>query len=134
MRCPTAVPLALAALLPLSAAPAKADTHEIIHQAFGVAESWADRLADRAQDYAAAAHDAIILGGIIVSQNRNAISGGAIGCTLGAASGMGSTMALAVPSGGATIAATPDAMLFGCALGAAGGAMLGYQLDYPAGR
>jgi hypothetical protein len=134
MRWLTAVPLALAALLPLSTAPAKADTHEIIHQAFGLAEDWADRLADRAQDYAAAAHDAIILGGIIVSQNRNAISGGAVGCTLGAATGMGSTVALAVPTGGATIAATPNAMLLGCALGAAGGAALGYQLDYPSGR
>ena len=134
MRWLTAVPLALAAVLPLSAAPAKADTHDLIHQAFAAAEGWADRLADRADDFAAAAHDAIIIGGIIVSQNRNAISGGAVGCTLGAATGMGSTMALAVPTGGATIAATPNAMMLGCALGAAGGAALGYQLDYPSGR
>ena len=134
MRWLTAVPLALAALLPLSAAQARADTHDLIHQAFAAAEGWADRLADRADDFAAAAHDAIIIGGIIVSQNRNAISGGAVGCTLGAATGMGSTMALAVPTGGATIAATPNAMMLGCALGAAGGAALGYQLDYPSGR
>jgi len=134
MRWLTAVPLALATLLPLSAAPARADTHDLIHQAFAAAEGWADRLADRADDFAAAAHDAIIIGGIIVSQNRNAISGGAVGCTLGAATGMGSTMALAVPTGGATIAATPNAMMLGCALGAAGGAALGYQLDYPSGR
>src|SRR5712675_283292 len=104
MRWLTAVPLALAALLPLSAAQARADTHDLIHQAFAAAEGWADRLADRADDFAAAAHDAIIIGGIIVSQNRNAISGGAVGCMLG------------------------------CALGAAGGAALGYQLDYPSGR
>jgi len=134
MRWLTAVPLALATLLPLSAAQAKADTHDLIHQAFAAAEGWADRLADRADDFAAAAHDAIIIGGIIVSQNRNAISGDAVGCTLGAATGMGSTMALAVPTGGATIAATPNAMMLGCALGAAGGAALGYQLDYPSGR
>jgi len=134
MRWLTAVPLALVALLPLSAAPAEADTHEIIHQAFAAAEGWADRLADRADDFAAAAHDAVIIGGIIVSQNRNAISGGAVGCTLGAATGMGSTVALAVPTGGATIAATPNAMMLGCALGAAGGATLGHQLDYPSGR
>ncbi len=134
MRWLTAVPLALATLLPLSAAQARADTHDLIHQAFAAAEGWADRLADRADDFAAAAHDAIIIGGIIVSQNRNAISGGAVGCTLGAATGMGSTMALAVPTGGATIAATPNAMMLGCALGAAGGAALGYQLDYPSGR
>jgi len=134
MRWLTAVPLALAALLPLSAAQARADTHDLIYQAFAAAEGWADRLADRADDFAAAAHDAIIIGGIIVSQNRNAISGGAVGCTLGAATGMGSTMALAVPTGGATIAATPNAMMLGCALGAAGGAALGYQLDYPSGR
>ncbi len=122
MRWLTAVPLALATLLPLSAAQARADTHDLIHQAFAAAEGWADRLADRADDFAAAAH------------NRNAISGGAVGCTLGAATGMGSTMALAVPTGGATIAATPNAMMLGCALGAAGGAALGYQLDYPSGR
>jgi hypothetical protein len=137
MRWLTAVPLALSAMLPLSAAPAKAetiDTHALIHQAFAAAEGWADRLADRADDFAAAAHDAIIIGGIIVSQNRNAISGGAVGCTLGAATGMGSTVALAVPTGGATIAATPNAMILGCALGAAGGVALGYQLDYPSGR
>jgi len=134
MRWLTAVPLALVALLPLSAAPAEADTHEIIHQAFAAAEGWADRLADRADDFAAAAHDAVIIGGIIVSQNRNAISGGAVGCTLGAATGMGSTVALAVPTGGATIAATPNAMMLGCALGAAGGAALGHHLDYPSGR
>ena len=137
MRWMTAIPLALVALLPLSTAPAEAetiDTHALIHQAFAAAEDWADRLADRANDFAAAAHDAIIIGGIIVSQNRNTISGGAVGCTLGAATGMGSTMALAVPTGGATIAATPNAMMLGCALGAAGGAALGYQLDYPSGR
>ena len=137
MRWLTAVPLAFAALLPLSAAPAKAetiDTHALIHQAFTAAEGWADRFADRAADYAAAAHDAIIIGGIIVSQNRNAISGSAVGCTLGAATGMSSTMALVVPTGGATIAATPNAMMLGCALGAAGGAAIGYQLDYPSGR
>ena len=60
----TAVPLALAAFLPLSAAPAKADTHEMIHQAFSaaevMAEGWANRAVDRAQDYAAAAHVAIL--------------------------------------------------------------------------
>jgi hypothetical protein len=135
MRWLTAVPLALAALLPLSAAPARADTtHDIIHQAFVAAEGWADQLADRGTHFAAAAHDAIIIGGIIVSQNRNAISGGAVGCTLGAAAGMSSTVALAVPTGGATIAATPNAMALGCALGAASGATLGYQLDYPTGR
>ena len=138
MRWLTAVPLALAAFLPLSAAPAKADTREMIHQAFStaevLAEDWANRAIDRAQDYAAAAHDAILIGGIIVSQNRNAISGGAVGCALGAATGVGSTVALALPTGGATLAATPNATLLGCALGAAGGAALGYQLDYPAGR
>ena len=138
MRWLTVIPLALAALLPLSAAPAKADTHAIIHQAFGaaeaVAENWADRTIDRAQDYAAAAHDAILIGGIIVSQNRNTISGGAVGCALGAATGVGSTVALALPTGGAALAATPNATLLGCALGAAGGAALGYQLDYPVGR
>lgn len=138
MRWVTAVPLALAAFLPLSAAPAKADTHAMIHQAFSAAEAmaegWADRAVDRAQDYAAAAHDAILIGGIIISQNRNTISGGTIGCALGAASGVGSTVALALPTGGAALAATPNATLLGCALGAAGGAALGYQLDYPAGR
>src|SRR5260370_39871364 len=98
MRWLTAVPLALVALLPLSA-PAKADTHELIHQAFAAAEGWVDRLADRADDFAAAAHDAIIIGGIIVSQNRNALSGRAVGGTVGAAAGMGSAGALAGPTG-----------------------------------
>jgi len=59
MRWLTVIPLALAALLPLSASPAKADTHEMIHQAFStvevLAEGWANRAVDRAQDYAAAA-------------------------------------------------------------------------------
>jgi hypothetical protein len=134
MRWLIAVPLALSVMLPLSAVPAKADTHALVHQAFAAAEGWVDQFANRADDFAAAAHDAIIVGGIIVSQNRNAISGVAVGCTLGAATGMGSTVALAVPTGGLTVAATPNAMMLGCALGAAGGAALGYQLDYPSGR
>ncbi len=118
--------------------PARADTHQIIHQAFAAAESltqaWVDRLADRADDLATQAHDAIIIGGIIVSMNRNTISGGVVGCTLGAMTGAGSTLALAVPTAGASIAAAPNAGMIGCALGAAGGAALGYSLDYPEGR
>src|SRR5216684_1032718 len=110
MRWLTAVPLALAALLPLSSAQARADTHDLIHQAFAAAEGWADRLADRADDFAAAAHDAIIIGGIIVSQQRNAISARADGCTLGAATGIGSTLELAVPTRGGTLATTANAM------------------------
>ncbi len=128
----------LALGLSLSVAPARADTHQIIHRAFAAAEAWTqdavDRLADRAQDFAAQAHDAIVVGGIIVSMNRNTISGGVVGCTLGAATGAGSTLALAVPTAGASLAAAPHAGMVGCALGAAGGAALGYSLDYPAGR
>ncbi|HEX7967853.1 MAG TPA: hypothetical protein VF502_06510 [Stellaceae bacterium] len=132
MRLIASAGLALA--LSLSAMPAQAETHEIIHQAFAATEAWADRLADRAQDLADQAHDAIIIGGIIVSMNRNTISGGAVGCALGAATGASSTLALAVPTAGATIAAAPNATMVGCALGAAGGAALGYSLDYPEGR
>src|SRR5260221_11964484 len=112
MRWLTAVPLALVALLPLSA-PAKADTHELIHQAFAAAEGWVDRLPDRADDFAAAAHDAIIIGGIIVSQNRNPISGAAVGCPLGAPTGMGSAGALARPTGGRATAPAAEAMTLG---------------------
>src|SRR5260370_5568052 len=131
MRWLTAVPLALATLLPLSAAQARADTHDLIHQAFAAAEGWADRLADRADDFAAAAHDAIIIGGIIVSQNRNATSGGAVGCTLGAATGMGSTMALAVPTGGATIAAAHHTSMIGYELRASDRTAPGYSSGSP---
>src|SRR5260370_41937889 len=113
MRWLTAVPLALATLLPLSAAQARADTHDLIHQAFAAAEGWADRLADRADDFAAGAHDAIIIGGIIVSQNRHAISGGAGGWPLGAPAAMGSTLAAAGAARGAQLAGGPPARVAG---------------------
>jgi hypothetical protein len=123
-------------LLPL-AGPARAqsnDPHSAIHQFFGTLEQWADRLADRSDEFQRDARQAIIMGGAVISENRNLLSGGILGCALGATAAGGATALLGVPTGGEAAAAAPDAAVAGCLLGAAAGASLGYQLDYPTGR
>lgn len=116
--------LVLAALAAtLAPPPARADTHGTIHQAFAVLEAWTDHLADEAQG-------AIILGGTVIDRNRYTISGGIVGCTLGLVAGAGSAAVLALPTGGASVAAAPDAMAAGCVAGAVGGAAFGYTLDH----
>lgn len=117
---------ALALALILLAAPARADTHEAVHQAFSTMAGWVDRFLDRGEA-------AIVEGGAVISMNRNAVSGGALGCAAGAALGAGSAVMLGIPTSGATVAAAPDAVAIGCALGAIGGAALGYPLDHPWG-
>lgn len=119
------LPALTLALLSL-AAPARADTHEAVHQAFTTMEGWVDRFLDQSEA-------AIVEGGAVISMNRNTVSGGALGCAAGAALGAGSTVMLGIPTGGATIAAAPDAVAIGCAVGAIGGAALGYPLDHPWG-
>jgi hypothetical protein len=125
MRCVVISILALT-LLSLLPKAARADTHETIHQAFAAMEAVT-------QDVAARAQEAILLGGALVSQHRNTVSGGALGCALGATAGASSTLALALPTGGVSIGAAPNAVAIGCGLGMVGGAALGYQLDHPTG-
>lgn len=114
------------ALASLSPAAARADTHETIHEAFAAAEAVT-------QDLVARAQQAILIGGAIVSQHRNTVSGGAFGCALGATAAAGSVLALALPTVGVSVGAAPDAVAIGCGLGMIGGAALGYQLDHPTG-
>ena len=114
------------ALISLMPNPSRADTHETIHQAFAAMEAVT-------QDLAARAQEAILIGGALVSQHRNTVSGGALGCALGATAGASSALALALPTGGVSVGATPDAVAVGCGIGMVGGAALGYQLDHPTG-
>jgi len=116
--------------------PAMAQTgssHEAIHQFFSGMEALANRLADKSDEFTTEAHQAIILGGAVVAQNRNTIAGGALGCAVGAALAASSAAMLGVPTGGASVAVAPNAMAAACALGTAGGAALGYPLDHPEG-
>lgn len=117
----------LAVFLALSTMPAKAADHESIHETFMTMEALVEQLADQA-------NEALVTGGVIVSANRNTISGGAMGCAVGAAAVAGWAAALGGPVGGASLGAAPDALIVGCALGAAEGAALGYPLDHPNGR
>ena len=125
MRCVTSSVLALP-LISLLPNTARADTHETIHQAFVAMESIT-------QDLAARAQEAILMGGALVSQHRNTVSGGALGCALGATAGASSALALALPTGGVSVGAAPNAVAIGCGIGMIGGAALGYQLDHPTG-
>ncbi len=135
MRLAVTALLALSVALPLAHARAEPrDGHEQIHQFFNALEGLTERLADQTTQSATQAREAIVAGGAIIAQNRNTLSGGALGCALGALAAGGSAAVLGVQSGGATATAAPDAVLAGCALGALGGASLGYQLDHPAGR
>ena len=113
-------------LASLSPEAARADTHETIHQAFAAMEAVTQDLASHAQE-------AILIGGALVSQHRNTVSGGALGCALGATAGASSALALALPTGGVSVGAAPNAVAIGCGLGMIGGAALGYQLDHPSG-
>ena len=132
--------LAALTLLSLPVVPATAQTqtqagpgHEAIHQFFSGMEALANRLADKSDEVTTEARQAIILGGAVVAQNRNTIAGGALGCAVGTALAASSAAMLGVPTGGASVAVAPNAMVAACALGTAGGAMLGYPLDHPEG-
>ncbi len=117
--------LLAAALISVLSSTARADTHESIHEAFVAMEAVTQNLASRA-------HAAILIGGAVIYQYRNTLSGSALGCAVGATAGAGSTLALALPTGGASLGAAPNAAAIGCGLGVLGGAALGYQLDRPA--
>ena len=122
----------LALVLPVGT-PARADTHADIHRFFGELEAMTDQLADQADQLTIQARQAIIMGGAAIAQNRNTLSGGALGCAAGAIALGGSVAILRPPTAGAAVAASPDAIAMGCVLGALGGASLGYELDHPRG-
>src|SRR5690348_4840190 len=107
--------LTLASLLPNAA---RTDTHETIHQVFAAMEAVTRDLASRAQE-------AVLMGGAFVSQYRNTVNGSALGCALGATAGASSALALALPTGGVSVGATPNAVAVGCGIGMIGGAALG---------
>jgi len=127
--------LALIALaLPPAPAQAQAPTSDqkaAIHDFFRDLEMLTDRLADQADEFSHHAREAIIAGGALVAQNRNTISGGALGCAAGAVVAGSSAVLLSAPSAGASAAVAPDAVAAGCALGALTGAGLGWELDHP---
>ena len=128
------VPAFLVFVLAVPLAPARAETAEnraAIHQFFTELEALTNQLADQTDAFSHQARETIIAGGAVVAQNRNTISGGALGCAAGAAAAAGSAILLAPPTAGASAAAVPNVAVMGCALGALGGASLGWGLDHP---
>jgi hypothetical protein len=106
--------------------PAAAAPRDRVDDALAAAQRWTDRFLDQAERF-------VVIGGILVAQNRNAVSGGLLGCAAGAAAGATTAVTLGAATGGAAIAGTPQAMALGCGLGAAAGAALGHPLDHPGG-
>lgn len=117
------IALILATAGGLRASSAAAATGDQPSRAAMLALQWTNRLVDQAEG-------AIVLGGIMLERNRYAVSGGMLGCTAGAVTGIGSVLALGAATGGAALAGTSEAAVLGCAFGAAAGAALGVPLDH----
>lgn len=77
----------------------------------------------------AAVEPAVFMGGLVVSRNRHVIAGAVMGCGVGAAIGAGVVAALALATGGISLAAVPPAAGVGCLVGGASGIATAYPLD-----